>query len=137
MAVVLDDLGVYLAAQGEGTVGTNIFLGSMPDSPDDLVALIEVGGDPPVDTFGAVAGNINVEKPQIQVQCRAAQDDYSSARVKAESVYKNLHGLAGATLNGTKYLSIDAVESPFNIGRDQNGRWLSGFNIILWKLPNA
>ncbi len=137
MAIVLDDLGVYLAAQGEGTVGTDLFLGSMPETPDTAVALIEVGGEAPIDTFGTAAGTINVEKPQIQVLCRATQDDYSAARVKAESVYKNLHGLAGSTLNGTKYLSIDAVQAPFNLGRDANGRWISGFNIILWKLPNS
>ena len=137
MAIVLDDVATYLQTQGIGTIGTNLFKGSLPDSPDALVALIEVGGDAPIDVLSMAAGTIKVERPVIRVVARAGQDDYQAARTKAASAYQQLHGLTGQTLSGTRYLTIEARHPPFNLGRDENGRWLSGFDALCWKDPNA
>jgi hypothetical protein len=137
MAVVLDDIASYLQTQGVGTVGTDLFKAMLPDTPDACVAVLEFGGDEPVDTYSVTAGTIKVERPALQIICRAAQDDYSAARTKAESAYKQLHNLGPATLSGTVYLGVKAREAPFTLGRDSNGRWLVGFNLSVWKEPNA
>ena len=47
----LDDIGTHLAAAtipaADLTLGTNLFLGRRPDTPDTCVALYETGGTAP------------------------------------------------------------------------------------------
>ena len=54
---MLTDVGTYLAAASistqDLTLGTNLFLGRLPDSPDTCVGLIQTGGPAPTDTIGA------------------------------------------------------------------------------------
>jgi len=38
---MLMEIGAYLATKSIGTVGTDIFLGWMPDQPDNCIALFE------------------------------------------------------------------------------------------------
>jgi len=53
---VLDDVGTYMAANVTDvtlTLGTNLFLGRLPESPDTCVAIYETAGTAPTDVFGA------------------------------------------------------------------------------------
>ncbi len=133
MAIVLDDIAVHLQTQGLGTIGSSLFKGYLPDEPDVCVAIVEISGDQPIDTMGATLGTINVDRPALQILCRAAQDDYEAARVKAESAYRALHNLVDTTVNGIRYLNITANRPPAPIDRDENSRWVIGFEIDVWK----
>jgi len=133
MATVLDDIAVHLQTQSLGTIGTNLFKGYMPDTPDVCVAIIELSGDNPIDTMAPSLGTINIDRPALQILCRAGQDDYSAARVKAEAAYRALHNLVDTTVNGIRYLNIDATRPPAPIDRDENSRWVIGFEIDVWK----
>jgi hypothetical protein len=51
----LPEIGTYLAATVTDTaltLGTNLFLGRLPDTPDTCVALFETGGLTPAETMG-------------------------------------------------------------------------------------
>ena len=51
----LSDIGTYLAASVTDTaltMGTNLFLGRLPDTPDTCVAVFETSGEGPVNTGG-------------------------------------------------------------------------------------
>lgn len=138
MASVLDEMTTYLAAQGVGTVGTDLFAGLLPDTPDACVALLETGGMPAAHTVGGGgAGSAVFERPSIQVICRGAKHDYAAARAKAGTAFTKLDGLANTTLSGTRYLSIFAAQPPFLIGRDENERPLVGFNVEVAKELSA
>ena len=64
---LLPDVGAYLAAAGLSlTVGTNLFYGRLPDTPDKCVAIYETGGAAPVDTMSDNTEPIVVQ-PRLQV----------------------------------------------------------------------
>ena len=116
---LLDDVGTLLAAQvGSLTLGTNLFLGRLPDEPDTAVALFETGGEAPVNTMGG--GLYEVEQPRLQVLTRGAS--YSATHALAMSVWLVLEATTNDTLSATLYYRITAVQSPFPIERDSKDR---------------
>lgn len=130
--MILDELGAYLQTQGVGTLGTDLFTGTLPDVPDNAVALYEYGGVSPVSTLGAT--NMKFERPRIQVLARATT--YSAARSKIEMIFKLLHGLANTSLSSVRYLLVEAVQSPFFMERDANNRVKLICNFQIHKEPS-
>ena len=110
---MLSDISTYLKNQGVGTPGTDMFLGLMPDQPDDCVALFEYAGSPPDLHW-------NGEYPGLQVRVR--NKSYAAARTKIGEAMTTLHGLHEQTLSGTRYLLIKARGSPEVLKRDNNNR---------------
>ena len=110
---MLREIGAYLATKSIGTVGTDIFLGLMPDQPDNCIALFEYAGSPPDLHW-------NGEYPGLQVRVR--NKSYAAARTKIGEVMDKLHGLHEQTLSGTRYLLIKARGSPEVLKRDTNNR---------------
>ena len=110
---MLTEISAYLKGQGIGTPGTDIFLGLMPDEPDNCIALFEYAGSPP-DLHWAG------EYPGLQVRVR--NTSYAAGREKIEEVVTELHGAHELTLNGTRYLLIKARGSPEVLKRDNNNR---------------
>ena len=110
---MLKEIGAYLATQNVGTVGTDIFLGLMPDQPDNCTALFEYAGSPPDLHW-------NGEYPGLQVRVR--NTSYAAARAKIGEIAKELHGLHEQMLSGTRYLLIKARGSPEILKRDASNR---------------
>jgi len=110
---MLSDIGNYLQAQGVGTSGTDMFLGLMPDQPDNCIALFEYAGSPPDLHW-------NGEYPGLQVRVR--NKSYAAGRAKIGEVVNELHGLHEQVLSGTRYLLIKARGSPEILKRDNNNR---------------
>ena len=110
---MLTEIGAYLATQNVGTVGTDIFLGQMPDQPDSCIVLFEYAGSPPDLHW-------NGEYPGLQVRVR--NKSYAAGRAKIKEVVTELHGVHELTLNGTRYLLIKARGSPEVLKRDNNNR---------------
>lgn len=135
--MLLDDMADLISSGGAGTVGTTIFKGLLPDLPDACLAVYESGGFPPVHTMNAGPGTAVVERPRVQVVCRAARDDYQTARTKAHDVMKLLDGLGERAINGTTYKWMIAAQSPFLMGRDENGRVLIAQNFDVVKALTA
>jgi hypothetical protein len=110
---MLSDIGTYLQSQGIGTLGADLFLGLMPDQPDNCIALFEYAGSPPDLHW-------NGEYPGLQVRVR--DKSYAAARTKIGEAMTALHGLHEQTLSGTRYLLIKARGSPEILKRDNNNR---------------
>ena len=110
---MLSDIGTYLQTQGVGTVGADIFLGLMPDQPDNCIALFEYAGSPPDMHWDG-------EYPGLQVRVR--DKSYAEARIKIEETMKKLHGLHEQILSSTRYLLIKARGSPEILKRDSSNR---------------
>ena len=129
--MLLDEIGSYLASGGVGTLGTDLFLGQLPDSPDAAVVVFETGGMGSVHTMSTGPGNAIAERPRVQVVARAAT--YSAARTKAHDVFLLLDGLRARTLGSTRYLWGQGVQSPFLLERDQANRTKIACNYELVK----
>jgi hypothetical protein len=123
---MLDDLaGVVQAAVGSLAV-TKSF---MPDSPNDLIAMYETGGSSPVDMTGSLLPGY--ERPRVQILSRSKIPE--TARLNAEKAYQALVQVANQGVNGTRYLKISAVQSPFQTGRDTSNRVTYAVNLEVWK----
>jgi len=138
---VLDDVGTYLAAQStaftklSGSAG-NLAKGVNLDviAPDTMVSLYDTAGLPSAQVFStASAASVAYEQPGLQILSRSTS--YKTARDNANVAYQILDGLSGLlpTATGTRYLSIDAAQAPFFIGRDGNDRPLFSVNFNIRK----
>ena len=126
--MILDDLGSQLAASGLGlTVATNLFLGVIDGKIDNGVAIYETPGAPPI---RAMRQAFVAERPRVQVMVRNLS--YRTARQLAQNIVTAIDGLSDQTINGTRYMLITAVSSPFSLGQDTSGRHriVTSFDII-------
>jgi len=129
--MVSEEITAYLEAQGIGTRGMNLFSDVTPEQPDNLVSVNLYTGSPHIHTLGGGAGSAALERPRLQVSAR--NTDHDNGWDKANDALLLLDGLNNTTLSGVSYLSIFALQPVFLIDRDQNNRWVFGFNIEVVK----
>lgn len=126
MSTILEAVGDYLQANGYGTQGTNLFLAVMPESPDACVAVYENAGNRPHFTMGNDPWAI--DRPLIQVICRAARSDYPTARNNAEAIRALLSAVTEQTLSGVPIMRIESQGSVTPMGEDENQRPMVSVN---------
>lgn len=101
------------------SVSSDIFLGDLPDTPDDCLALYQSGGQDAVHLLGAGVDETH-ETPTFQVRIR--NTSYATANTKAESVKDILDGLVNQTINSNVYISIYMQGDINSLGRDDRNR---------------
>jgi hypothetical protein len=126
MATILESVGDYLVSNSQGTLGTDLFLGTLPESPDACVAVYENSGTPPSFTMGT--GGIVIDYPMLQVICRAGREDYPTARDKAESIRNLLASVLESTISGVHIMRIEPMGSVNPLGVDPKYRPLVSVN---------
>jgi len=90
--------------------GYNIYIGNLPDAPDDVVGLFHSGGYNP-DLSGSC-----VREPTFMVKVR--NSSYSAGLTVCEDISEKLHGV----VHNGNFLLI-AQEGDINdLGRDNNNR---------------
>jgi len=139
------ELAAKLAVLGLGTVGTDIFVGYMPASPDECCAVYEYGGAAP--TFGFGTPGLFYEAPAVQVVFRGPRPGpgvttaYSGPRTKVEAAYQGLAAVETTTLagGGTSgfYHYIRPQQAPLMIGHDDEKRALIAVNFLIEKEPSV
>ena len=118
----LPEIGTYLAATVTDvslTLGTNLFLGRLPETPDTCVAIIETAGQSSVDAMGGSTLPAYT-RPRAQVLVRAVA--YSDASDLAVDIYKKMQLIDNESLSGVRYLRADGLQSPFYLDRDMEER---------------
>ncbi len=118
------DIATFLAAQGAGTIGTDIFVGMEPSEPDATITVYDTGGIAPNPKFLR-------DEPQVQVRIRGAVNDYQNAWIKAQETKDILLGAQPQILNGTDYVLFVQIGEMIALGRDENNRPLIVSN---WQL---
>lgn len=130
--MLLDEVAAFIVADGHATLGTNLFLGSMPAKPDVALSLHEYPGGPPDFVFGTAG--VAHEYPRVQVKARGAAADYAGPRRWLEAVYQDLaERVQSATSTGTRYLDLSPVQPPFPLERDESNRWVFAVNFVAMK----
>ena len=133
----LTDLVTQLEADGVGTFGEDLFTSSKAAPPilvsgEATVSVIATGGTSPDHTHNAVITPAYV-RPGAQITVRAR--DYTTAEAKAREVYNSLVKVRNQFINAGWYLSIDALQEPFDGGKDERGQMQCQFNVIGKKRP--
>lgn len=128
MATVLEAIGNYIDTNSATlTLGTNLFLSRMPETPNLCVAVFEYEGLPPIENFGNNAYSIS--RPSIQVMCRAEKDDYVTARDLAETLRALIASISNTTLSSIGILRISSMGSIMPLGVDELERHVIVFNM--------
>lgn len=127
----LDELGSFLATACSRTVGTDLFKGQMPTSPDACMALSEYGGREPEMVFSQ--SSISVDYPRVQIMVRGARGDYATPRAAIEVAYRAMASAGAQLISGTRYLAIRPLQPPYLYEKDENGRITFAFNAELQK----
>lgn len=134
MATILESIGDYLqntssafgAHASQGTQGTNIFLGTLPETPDACVAIYENAGSSPTFTMGS--GGIRIDYPMLQIIARASREDYPTARDKADTIRILLASVLEQTVSGVHIMRIEPMGSVNLLGVDPKYRPLVSVN---------
>jgi hypothetical protein len=128
----LDDIGTYLAAASTPTqaltVGTNLFLGRRPDTPDTCVTVYETGGTAPELVFGTNSAP-PVETRGLQVVVRGTS--YATSEALCTEVWTALCLIDNEVIGTRRYLLADPVQSPFALDRDDRNRMLHVCNFLV------
>jgi hypothetical protein len=108
------------------TLGTNLFLGQEPDSPDDCVTIHARPGGAPQFMMDAVPDTPQVaayEPHRIQIVVRKANTAtaYADAETLAWQIYRALT-LTSVTLSSVYYLLIEPTTVPAPLDEDAHGR---------------
>tara|TARA_R110002050_G_scaffold82257_1_gene176036 strand:+ start:1198 stop:1605 length:408 start_codon:yes stop_codon:yes gene_type:complete len=118
----LPEVGTYLVATVTNVtlvLGTNLFLGRLPDSPDTCVAIFEYSGLSPSETMGG-SSLPAYTSPRAQILVRAAS--YANASNLAEDCFKKVTLIDNENLSGVRYLRANGLQSPFYLERDGQER---------------
>lgn len=128
MATALEALGTYIDTNNATlTLGTNLFLGKMPDAPDLCVTIYEYQGTAPIMTFGSTA--IEIDRPSLQIAVRAGRDDYPSARDLAVTLRTLVSGMINVSASGVTILRTAPTGSIYSLAPDQLERPRVVFNV--------
>ena len=118
--MILESIGDYIQSNSLGTLGTNLFLGKMPATPDYCITVYEYEGMEPHETMGAAP--YSIDKPRIQVVVRAARDDYPAARDGLNAIRVLIAGITDTTISGTRVLRVTSIGSSIPLGLDDKDR---------------
>jgi hypothetical protein len=118
----IKDILISSAAGIDLTFGTNLFISSMPDSPDLCACIYDTGGSEP-------EHNYNYMRPTIQTTIRGKKSTgYRDAWKLAETIRNVLYAIHNETWNGTWYIGVWAETDIFFVGYDENKRPLLTVN---------
>lgn len=121
------DLRDYLASgQGE-----TVIAGRLPTDPPRAIGVRETGGMPSSHTMSSGPGQAVMEWPTVQVFSRAAT--YQASAQIAQNVHGLLDGLRARIINGTWYHWVEAMQQPFFLEDDENGRPIFACNYLIAK----
>jgi hypothetical protein len=131
-----EDIATYCANQGIGTLGTDIFVNNLPDTPeypDNLVVFNDTAGFGPDHAMGGPSDNPAFENPSVQV---LVQNVYSETAINTcYDVFQLLDGLKDQTIDSVVYLLVTALNSPFIIGKDENDRYRVACDFLVTRRP--
>lgn len=128
MADFLNELADYLAdaavTPDVGTVATDIFIGELPGSPDNCIALFGLPGS----VIGDQREVASLQFPRFQVIVR--NSSYENASNKLQDVRTKLHNKYGLDLPSWRVLRCHADQEGGPIGTDDQNRFEFSINFI-------
>ena len=128
MNSVAEDIKDILEAESLGMDADNLFVGRMPDKPDECVVLYDTTTQPPQLTLAEEGAGLNYDSFQVQVR----DTGYQGCWTLIKSIQDALHGRAAETWNGTLYTAIYCSAGPAFMEWDKNSRvhFIMNFNVM-------
>jgi hypothetical protein len=124
-----------LVVKGVGTFQTNIFATSqmiIPSGEGPYLSITETGGRPGIRIHNKKKPAI--VRPSALISVRGG--DAIHTREMAFAAYEALNDVRNETLSGTFYQELDALQEPYEMPPDENGRARYQFNVRAMKSPS-
>ena len=119
---LLTDIANYIDTNTSLTLGTDLFIGTLPSTAENCVGIFQTGGVEP-------SAYVKIKKPTLQVMVR--NTNYETAQDLSYTIYDLLHQLIGRTaIGGTTVLTVFALQEPTEVGEDTTGRALFTTNYV-------
>lgn len=112
------DIADLLQTQGVGTVGTNIYVGTIPDTsdaPEECIGVFDTG-----DLF--TSPKWKRDEHTIQVLVRSGERDYAGGYTLAKAVKDALLGIPPQTVNSKSYVLFVMIGGINHLNNDQRDR---------------
>lgn len=127
----VDVAGELNTQLGTLTLGTNLFIGKLPEKGDNIpstcVGCLLTGGELPLPYAGG--GTTAEVRSGVQVIVRGANDGYEAGRTLAKSIYDTLN-FAIDTM--TTYIEVRCDQAePIYLGQDSARHHLWSINVTL------
>lgn len=106
------------------TTSWNIELHKMPDTPEQVIAIMSSGGKTPNPKWA-------VDYPSVQVLVRGKASDTDSTRTKMQQVKDALLGHDSATINGDRVVAVNMIGDIVSAGFDTSNRPMFSVNFSL------
>jgi len=107
-------------AFGLGVIGTDIFIGREPASPDNCITVFDTGGYEPE------SSDVVYELPTVMIKVR--NKTYTNGYAKIAAIKAALHKAANIAEGTTRYIAIWAQSDIITLGYDDNNRALFSVN---------
>lgn len=134
---MIEEVGAYLTATtGQGTLGTDVFLHTLPETTRLTVGLIEGSGAPATFTMGSTPPAFTRGMLDIFVRSTAGAGGYTNptnARQRAQRVWNRLAAVTNQSLSGSTYLRIEPNNEVHLIDRDERGRVTFGASFTVYR----
>lgn len=132
MMGMLTELVDWLEAYDTGalglTEGTNIFKGVLNNTSVNAGSLVEYDGLGLVESQTSEGDDLT-EMPRVQVMWRSS--DYETGMSKIRTIWKALESITNETIGAGLYQRVHSDNSPFQVGKDENDRWLFACNFTV------
>lgn len=124
------DIANLLASTGVGlgTVGSDLFIGREPTTPNSCTTVFDTGG------FDPDAGS-DYQRPTVMVRVR--NPSYSAGWTQINSVRDALHVTYGWEEGDSRYIGVWAMGEPAHIGYDDTNRALFSVNFRIHRTPTT
>lgn len=112
--MLIDDVAQHLHNQGIASLGSTLFKGYLPPTPDVCMSVLDTGGMTP-------SIDIPTKEPTFQVFIRS--DNYVNGKTKLDAVREALHQQKSTQLvpDGTYFFFIFAISEGGHLGRNDEG----------------
>lgn len=98
------------------SITSDIYLNDIPDTPDNMIALFNAGGDESLHAMDQITSEV------MMLQTRVRHTIGSDALRWCYLIQEQLDGMHTETINSNLYLSVFQTSDILNLGKDDRGR---------------
>lgn len=111
--MLIEDIATILDDAGVGVLGTDMFIGSLPTTPNNAIVIVQTTGTEP-------DSELPLDNPTFQILIR--NTTYTGGQEKLGDVKDALHQFSNQEIGDTYFYYILANTNGGSIGRDEQDR---------------
>ena len=117
MSTITNEIATLLEREGFGVIGKSIFVSTdQPPKPDFIIQILNAGTSLPD------YPSIDISHPAIQIKVRGGKGQHQFCEETIFEIKDYLKSLSGKVIYGSRYIYINHLSGPVDIGTDSTMR---------------